>query len=197
MVKRRPISPEDFEELLAWLDPNREVAGEIYAQIHHDIAKLFNWRGCEDAEALTDQVFDIVARKAKELRQSYEGDPRFYFHAVAKNLIKENLKKVGTHVPFEEADLSHQITDDGEEPAVDREECLESCLAELSPDKRELILQYYAKEKQAKIDNRHELAKRLGISIENLRVRAFRLKPVLVECVERCLQKKQVDNETD
>jgi RNA polymerase sigma factor (sigma-70 family) len=190
MVRNRAISVEDFEELLAWLNPDREAAGETYAQLHHDIARLFTWRGCEDAEGLTDQVFDIVARKAHELRKSYEGDARYYFHAVAKNVIKENLKKVKTHVPFEEADLSHQITEE-EEPAADMEECLDLCLAKLSPDKRELILEYYAKDKQAKIDNRHELAKRQGISIESLRVRAFRLRLSIVECVESCLQRKK------
>jgi hypothetical protein len=54
-----------------------------------------------------------------------------------------------------------------------------------------LILDYYAKEKQAKIDHRHELAQRLGISVETLRVRVFRVRASIEECIKNCLRRKQ------
>jgi DNA-directed RNA polymerase specialized sigma24 family protein len=62
-------------------------------------------------------------------------------------------------------------------------------LQRLSEDKRELILAYYAKDKQAKIDHRTEMAQRWGISVETLRVKAYRIRSTLEQCIERCLDR--------
>jgi DNA-directed RNA polymerase specialized sigma24 family protein len=70
------------------------------------------------------------------------------------------------------------------------EDCLQSCLRKLDGEKRALILAYYAKEKQAKIDYRHELAQQFGITMETLRVRAFRIRASIEECIENCLKRK-------
>lgn len=189
MARNSAIPPESFEEILAWLDPDREVAATKYVQLRHDLAKIFIWRQCSDPEGLTDEVFDRVAKKVHDVRPTYEGDPRRYFHAVANNLVKENFKKIKTHVSFDDVDLEQQITEVEEEPA-DRQECLQSCLQKLSTEKRELIIAYYAKEKQAKIDYRSELAERFETSIETLRVRVHRIRESLEECIERCLERR-------
>jgi DNA-directed RNA polymerase specialized sigma24 family protein len=78
------------------------------------------------------------------------------------------------------------------EETADIEECLQSCLRKLDNEKRKLILAYYAKEKQAKIDYRHELAQRFGISVETLRVRAFRIRASIEGCIESCLKRKSL-----
>jgi RNA polymerase sigma factor (sigma-70 family) len=145
------------------------------------------WRQCSDPEGLTDEVFDRVARKIREVRPTYNGDPRLYFRAVANNLVKENFKKIKTQIALEDADLTKQQVSQAEAEDADVEECLQACLEELSFDKRELILAYYAKEKQAKIDHRRQLAQRFGISVETLRVRTHRICLSLEQCIGRCL----------
>ncbi|HEV8427536.1 MAG TPA: sigma-70 family RNA polymerase sigma factor [Pyrinomonadaceae bacterium] len=191
MARDSAIPPESFEEILAWLNADRDVAAVMYVQLRHDLAKLFMWGRCGDPEGLTDEAFDRVAKKIHEVRPTYEGDPRLYFRAVANNLIKENHKKVKTHVPLEDVDLpDRQTTEIDEEIAADMEECLQLCLQKLGANKRELILAYYAKEKQAKIDHRNELAQKFGITVETLRVRVFRIRESLAECIERCLKRK-------
>lgn len=162
----------------------------MYVQLRHDLTKLFMWRGCHDPEGLTDEVFDRVARKVHEVRPTYEGDPRHYFRAVANNLIKENLKKIKTHVSLEGVDLPEPEITEIEGESADMEECLQSCLQELSRENRGLILAYYAKEKQAKIDHRSELAQSFGISVETLRVKVYRIRASLEQCIERCLKRK-------
>jgi DNA-directed RNA polymerase specialized sigma24 family protein len=62
-------------------------------------------------------------------------------------------------------------------------------LQKLRKDKRELILDYYAKDKQAKIDHRTEMAERLGITVETLRVKAYRIRATLEQCIARCLER--------
>lgn len=192
MARDLAIPPESFEEILAWLNPDRERAAEMYVQLRNDLTKIFIWRRCPDPEGMTDEVFDRVARKVIEVRPTYEGDPRLYFRGVANNLIKENLKKIKTHVSLDDVDLSTRqaIENENEAEAIAREECLQSCLQELDSDKRELIKAYYAKQKQAKIDHRSKLAQDLGISLSALRVRVFRVRESLEACIKRCLKSK-------
>jgi len=148
-------------------------------------------RGCSDPEGLTDQVFDRVARKVHDVRPTYEGNPRLYFYAVANNVIKEDLKRIKTQVRLDDDEVPEPIATESEEDGpLDVEECLQLCLPKLSPENRKLIVAYYAKEKQAKIDHRSELARQLGISVETLRVKVYRIRVSLQQCIERCLEHK-------
>jgi RNA polymerase sigma factor (sigma-70 family) len=192
MARDSAVPPESFDEILAWLNPDRDVAAQMYVQLRHDLAKLFMWGRCTDPEGLTDETFDRVAKKVHEVRQTYQGDPRLYFRAVANNLIKENFKKIKTQVSLDDIDLPGQQTIETNEEMADLDDCLESCLRKLDNEKRELILAYYAKEKQAKIDYRHELAQRFGIPVETLRVRAFRIRASIAECIESCLKRESL-----
>lgn len=191
MARDSAVPTENFKEILAWLDPDREVAATMYVQLRHDLEKIFTFRGCADPEGLTDEVFDRVAKKVNEVRPTYVGDPRLYFRAVANNLIKENLKRAKTQVSLEEPELREPTTTESDEDkAEDMEECLRSCLQKLSAENRKLIVNYYAKEKQAKIDHRSELAQQLEISVETLRVKVYRIRVSLQACIERCVENK-------
>jgi len=190
MARDSSIPPESFDEILAWLNPDRDVAGSIYVQVREDLTKIFTWNRCADPEGLTDEVFDRVAKKVHHLKDSYVGDPKLYFYGVARNLIKEVPKKVKMQTSLQgtepASDPRHELE---QETAMMREDCLRSCLQKLRKDKRELILEYYAKDKQAKIDHRTEMAERLGITVETLRVKAYRIRATLEQCIERCLER--------
>ena len=188
MARDFAIPPESFDEILAWFNPDREMAAAMYVQLRHDLAKTFLWRQCSDPEGMTDEVFDRVAKKIREVRPTYKGDPRLYFRAVANNLVKENFKRIKTQIALDDVDLTKRQISQTEVADVEVEECLQLCLQDLSADKRELILAYYAKEKQAKIDHRRALAQQFGISVETLRVRTHRICLSLEQCIERCLR---------
>ena len=191
MARDSAIPPQSFDEILAWLDPNREVAGHLYVQLRHDLARIFTWNHCSDPESLTDEVFDRVAKKVHHLRSTFVGDPRLFFYGVARNLIKEQAKQVKTQVSLDDADLpAVQPNEIEEETASMREECLQSCLKRLSSEKRELILNYYAREKQSRRDHRIDMAGQLNTSVETLRVRVYRIRATLEQCIERCLNSK-------
>ena len=184
MARDSVLPPENFDEILAWFNRDRDLAASIYLQIRADLTKIFTFNNCSDPEGLTDEVFDRLAKKIHELRQNYEGDPRFYLYGIARNLIKEELKKVKTQVQLDDFEQPANTVDETEQERQElREECLHSCLKKLGADKRKLILSYYAKEKQAKIDHRAELAKQLGTNVETLRVRVYRIRAALEECI--------------
>jgi RNA polymerase sigma factor (sigma-70 family) len=190
MARDSAIPPESFDEILGWLNPDRDVAGTIYVQLRQDLTKIFTWNRCPDPDGLTDDVFDRVAKKVHEVRQTYVGDPKLYFYGVARNLIKEIPKKIKAQTSLQGTEpASDPRRETQQETANMREDCLRSCLQKLSKEKRELIVAYYARDKQAKIDHRTEMALRLGISVETLRVKAFRIRGTLEQCLERCIDR--------
>lgn len=191
MDRDSAIPPESFDEILAWLNPDRDIAASIYLQLRADLAKAFTFNRCSDPQGLADETFDRLAKKIHELRQSYEGEPRFYLYAIARNLIKEESKKAKNQASLDDIDPPAKTTDNTEQETAEmREACLHACLKKLNAEKRNLIKSYYAREKQAKIDHRAELAKQLGIKVETLRVNVHRIRNTLEECIGRCLDRK-------
>ena len=190
MARDPAIPPESFDEILAWLNPDRDVAGTIYVQLRQDLTKIFTWNRCPDPEGLTDEVFDRVAKKVHDVRPTYAGDPKLYFYGVARNVIKEIPKKIKAQMSLQGTEpASDPRREAQQETAAMREDCLRSCLQKLSKEKRELILAYYARDKQAKIDHREEMAQQMGISVETLRVKAYRIRVTLEQCIGRCLDR--------
>lgn len=192
MARLRVITQEKFDELLAWLDPDREQAALKYEGIRRSLIRIFAWRGCREAEDLADRAINVVADKVRELRGAYKGDPAVYFYGVANMLIKECHREARAEVPLGDLNSpvnpSTQVPDDWEESHEREYECLLKCLEVLTPDKRALILAYYRDEKQAKIDHRKELASQYGIDANALRVRAHRIRAALEKCIEACLE---------
>ncbi len=189
MSRPSVLKQEDFEKLLAWLHHDRERAGRKYEEIRESLIKVFSWRGYYDAEDLADEVVNRVAAKSHELADSYVGDPALYFYGVAKKILHERERRE-LHMPLDPRMKAPDIaTEPGEvEADARREECLQKCLRELDADDRMLILAYYQKSKQAKIDYRKALAHQLGMGTNALRVKVFRIRGHLKKCMKKCLQ---------
>jgi RNA polymerase sigma factor (sigma-70 family) len=177
--------------LLSWLDENREQATTAYLDLRRGLVKIFSWNHCADPEGLTDEVFDRVIKKLPGLMDSYEGNPKLYFYAVANNVIKEYRKAASSHVSLDGFDYpSDASLTDEQETLETMSDCLERCLQGLSKEKRDLILSYYSREKREKLLHRAEMARRLGVPIGTLRVKMLRIRTRLEECIEDCLDEK-------
>lgn len=188
MAKQWELTPSAFDELLAWLDADREQAGRKYEHIRQSLIKIFIWRGCGEAEDLADITINRVTQKLPELTQTYVGDPARYFYGVAKNVVLEQRKREAAQAPLPVLSQSHKMKLEEETAELERRyECLERCLRELSDNDRGLITHYYQRERQAKVDSRKELARQLGMSTLTLRVRAHRLRTSLYQCIQKCL----------
>lgn len=61
------LSPEAFDAFLAWLDADRDSAGEKYEKIRRALIKDFVLRECIDPEALADEAIDRVIRDLPEI----------------------------------------------------------------------------------------------------------------------------------
>lgn len=180
-VRKRTLNQEDFDCLLTWLDPDRDEAGRRYEQIRRGLIQMFKCRGSLWAEELANETIDRVCRKVKELAPRYVGNPTPYFFDVAKKIYLESLKK--KLPPAISYDPQNQAAEDVER----RHECLDRCLQKLAPDDRALALDYYREEKQGKIDNRKELARRHEMTLNALRIKMYGIRGTLYKCIRECL----------
>jgi DNA-directed RNA polymerase specialized sigma24 family protein len=92
-------------------------------------------------------------------------------------------------VSLDEASERFQRDTDSEDRAYTdrRQGCLEKCLGELSHQERDLALEFYKHEKAEKIANKKRMAEAMGITTGSLRVRAYRVRKHLEDCVTKCL----------
>ena len=179
------LNQEAFDKLLVAFDEDRDTAGRKYLEIRNNLTRFFEWRGCSFPEDHADETINRMAKRV------VEGEPILnhsgYAMGVARLLLLEinkgRQREQSALAEISAAPEAYVPEDDGER----RLTCLRSCLQTLSPDNRELILQYYQGEKGEKIGNRKKLLERLGIPINTLRMRALRLREKLQSCVEECL----------
>lgn len=80
------LSQEAFDTFLAWLDADRDRAGEKYEEIRRKLIRDFVHRDCLDAEELADETINRVIRELPEIANTYAGDPASYVYAVAQSL---------------------------------------------------------------------------------------------------------------
>ena len=175
------ITPEAFNTLLEWLDPDREEAGRKYEVIRGGLIKMFITRGCIEAENLADRTIDRVATKVKQIRDTFIGDPTGYFHGVARNIYLEHIK-IRREDPAEIDPVTAVPFHFGSEL-----ECLRKCLNNLTAEQVILVLEYFLEESSAKILHRKTMAAELGVDPGTLRIRVHRLKAFLEDCVKKCL----------
>ncbi|MBC7911154.1 MAG: sigma-70 family RNA polymerase sigma factor [Pyrinomonadaceae bacterium] len=176
------LTQEAFDLLLDWLSPDREQAGRIYEQVRCKLIRIFAGRGCFAAEDMADETINRVAKKVHEISDTYVGDPSYYFYGVAQYILLEHSRKKPVVLP------PPPPVQDSADDLEQEYECLEKCMQHLPERSRELVIEYYLKAKSNKSEHRRELAQRLGIALNALRIRAFRIRATLQDCVRACLR---------
>ncbi len=181
------LTQDAFEKLLNSFSQDRDEAGAQYEIIRRKLVRFFEWRAIEAADERADETINRVARRIAE--GQIIDNLRSYFYGVARMVFMETLKE-REHAPvtFEDAlpNLHQEVT---QEPEPDpRVVCFDRCLDSLPPESRNLIMTYYEEERRAKIELRQELAERLQIPLNALRIRAHRIRVNLERCITTCLQ---------
>jgi RNA polymerase sigma factor (sigma-70 family) len=193
------ITRESFNRMLAELHPDIERAGEQYEKIRQKLVKLFEWRGCAHAEECADETFNRVAQKICEGTSIWTDEPYSYFHGVALNVLKEYWRSLEqTAKTLEEVAQIQDLSVDPEDLRLreteqsEKErllECLNRCMQKLPPESIDLITRYHQGEETLDKARRKELAQSLGIPLNALRIRAYRIRAAIEECVKNCLDR--------
>jgi DNA-directed RNA polymerase specialized sigma24 family protein len=180
-----------FQALLNWLNPDRDCAGEEYVRLHRRLAKIFEARGCLRPEECADETFNRVGRQVLEGKEIRTDNPAAYIDGVARLVLREQWSKPAPE-RIEEVSANRLPQDPNVEASAKSEKerwhlCLETCLQQLSPESRQLILDYYAEDKTRKIETRNRMARQLGVATNVLRNRIFKLRNSLRGCVPTCV----------
>jgi DNA-directed RNA polymerase specialized sigma24 family protein len=193
------ITQEAFDRLLAELHPDSERAGERYEKIRQKLVKMFQWRGCLIAEECADETFNRVAQKICEGTRLWGDDPYSYFHGVALNVLREYWRSPERMAEaLEELTPAQALSADPEElwlremEHTEKErllECLNQCMQKLTTESLHLITRYHQGEEAPNKVRRKELARALGIPLNALRIRAYRIRVEIEECVDNCLKR--------
>jgi DNA-directed RNA polymerase specialized sigma24 family protein len=194
-AKKREPTPEAFVTFLTMLSPDPEIAGEKYEELRQQLINFFEWRGSFFSDKLADETLNRVMRKIDE-GQEIEKSILALCMGIARFVLMEHMRHPDNRrVEIEE--LSELAA-----PPVHRQEdddlwliCLRECLGSLPEEDRELIIEYYQEDKQAKVDSRRALASRLGISINALFSRARRIRDRLERSVTNSVERKQMQVE--
>lgn len=182
VVERSDVSDElCFEEVLE--SPH-------YERLRGRLVRIFARRGCRCPEDLADETIARVIHRMVDRQWHYRGDPVRYFFGVARNVYLEHLREPDS-APLDKD--PRQPERFGVATESSRLDCLERCLSRLDPLDRVLVIEYYQREKAAKIDHRKQLASRLGIGLNALRIRVHRIRRQLGRCVTGCASSAELE----
>lgn len=188
------LTEQNLKGFLALLDKDTARAGEQYEILRHKLLRFFRWRGSQTPEELADETLNRLARKIDEGEaiRNLSG----YLGGMARLVWLEAVKEQERErSAFEELRASSQYTAEADSQRVDyqrddsqRMECFESCLESLLAENRTLILDYYREERAGKIELRKQLAEKMGVPLNAIRIRAHRIRGQLENCVAECMR---------
>lgn len=192
--KQWSLSESAFRGLLSWLDGGLDSNGEKYLETRRRLVQYFDRKNCRAPDELADETLNRVARRLADQGSITDRPPAHYCYIVARFVFLEyhrrparldvSLEGLASSRGFAQAASPKDI-------AVERRShCLEKCLQSLAPDQRQLILEYYHGDQRAKIENRRNLARRLGLTVNALAIRACRIRDNLENCVRSCCTEK-------
>jgi DNA-directed RNA polymerase specialized sigma24 family protein len=191
------LRAEEFDALLRQLGPDREWGAARYEHLRERLVAVFTYRGCANPEELADETLDRVARRIAERPADFEGDdPTPFILGVAWNVARESFRRPRALPLPEDWDMPDSQTRDDDDADAARQGCLDHCLSALPLKHRDLLLQYYAEDKRARITGRSRLAGELALSPNALRLKIHRLTIALRKCVFECLR-HQGDRRSD
>lgn len=197
--KNWKITSDAFQNLLEWLDEGIDSDGQKYLEMRQKLVSYFDRKNCLSPNELADETLNRIARRIEEEGTIESETPAKYCYITARFVFMEYLRR------NEKTDISldglpnykkekHLTVEDNSSEQNIKEKmlkCLEHCTKKLKPEKREVILDYYFGEQQTKINNRRKIAKKLGITINALSIRACRIRDKLENCVSKCAKEEQ------
>ena len=164
---------------------------------HHDYVRLIAFTHAPDPALAEDIVNDCFLDFINKAQQwNLEKDVRPLLTGIVRNVARRYwrehsrqlpqwLQKVYTHISERlQKDELLQGADDHERIVA----ALNLCIQKLSPENRHIVEQYYY-HGETLVD----MSKRLGKNLITLRNLAFRIRATLKQCMEKSLDKGEVD----
>jgi DNA-directed RNA polymerase specialized sigma24 family protein len=200
-LSREWITHVAFSRLLEWLDDGVDSHGERYVETRRRLVSYFDRWNRPSADDLADETFNRIGRTLEQDGAITITPPLRYCHVVAKFVLLEDFRRERMYVPLAEPRIAEPsawggaaIHEPDEELAIAerRLESLEHCLQQLKPEQRELVVEYFRDTGRQKIERHHDMAKRLGITVNALSIRACRIRRALLARVEAATRPREL-----
>jgi hypothetical protein len=178
-----------LDALLNYFSSDPDEAARLYVTRLTKLERFFEWKHSRRPDVNARETLDRVARKILEgatitnLNSYIIG----FAYKIKKEEDREESRFVDAERIIETQSVKPELEDDVREI---RMQCLESCLAELAPETRLMIQEYFSADKRAKIELRKRMALRLGIAPNALRIRIHRIQKGLEQCVKACCKQR-------
>lgn len=182
-----------FRQFLERLHPNLDQAGQEYVILRRRLSSYFRLNSCREPDDLADEVLERAARRVQEIQV---GDVHRFLWGIAHRVRMEAQTRCHHEVPLDDLPEIKAPKPPDEEEEVKFILLLESvriCLERLAPEERNLIIGFYAHNGRERIDYKKNLARKLGISVANLRVKAHRVRRKLKKLIEEIERKPDCD----
>jgi DNA-directed RNA polymerase specialized sigma24 family protein len=178
------LTAEAFERLLGALDADRERAGEQYERLRARLVAFFDWRRAACPDDCADETLNVAARRLSE------GEPvqnlLAYCYGIARMILHEQQRdQEQSQAALAELARMQAAADPDEDTG---RRVFHQCLEQLPPESRNLLLAYYDAGQPGLVQARKVLARRLGVPLNALRIRAFRLRARLEGSVRTALE---------
>ena len=194
-----PVLPQEAFEKLSLYEIRIRAAPRV-ARRRHRLSRrnvsrdaparvVISSGGTGSADELADETFNRIARTLERDGAIATTPPARYCYVVAKFVLPGHPAGTPARPPSTKNAPAPRVQETRGEPDAERVaeeqrlESLECCLETLKPEQRELIVEYYRDGGRQKIDRRRDLARRLGISMNALGIRASRIRSALEACV--------------
>ena len=170
-----------YSLLLRTLSSDEGAAASAYSKLRRSLVRFFELKGDPDAEQSADETLDRVSSKLTG--NVLIEDLTKYSFGVARLVFFENLRKMQSQ---EKALKGYQVEGD-RQALVDETDGfsqMRNCFDQLTSSDRELLYKYFADMRRSELDEeRRKLAASLGATQNNLRLKIFRLRRRLEDCV--------------
>ena len=184
-----------FTRLLQWLDEGADSHGERYLEMRRRLVAYFDRRNRSAPDMLADETFDRVCANARN-GGTHQG------HAAGALLLRRRtLRAARRHptpppqravdermgAPLAQPHRACRLTTEDADPARQSLACLGRCLG--PPENRRSRADrrvHYRDAKRERVNGRRALAAALGITMNALGIRAWRLRASLEACVGAC-----------
>ncbi len=182
------LTAESYTLLLRAFSFDEGEAGEVLSKLRDALVRFFQIKGDADAEDAADETLDRVAAKISEA-VAIEDLTKYSF-GVARLVFLENLRKTQkANTAFQEYQDETERQKTGEE--TDDFSQMRECFAKLADADKSLLQAYFTDVPPAELDEkRRALTASLGVSQNNLRLKIFRLRRRL----ENCVREKRKNN---
>lgn len=185
-----------FTRLLEWLDDGVDSQGGKYLEMRRRLVAYFDRRDRRCPDELADETLNRVSKTLERDGAIATTPQARYCYAVARFVMLEDVRKervgLSQRPRYTDAEVWHERSaplaapDERAASEEERLECLDRCLEAWDPEERALIVEYYRDEGRQKIARRRDLARRLGITMNALGLRASRIRARLQQQMERC-----------